>query len=52
MQSEETAKSSINVQAAVQFRKLGKRKRYRQSLDPRRKQVCVADYLLGDMADD
>lgn len=37
VQSEEMARSSIGVQDAAWFGRLGKRKSYRRLLDPRRK---------------
>lgn len=50
--SQETARSSVSIQDAAQFRQLGKMKPYRWLLDPRRKQLCVGDCLLGETADD
>lgn len=52
MQSEETVKSFFSVQDAAWFGWLGKRKSYCWLLDQRRKQLHVADYLLGEVADD
>lgn len=52
MQLEETSKSSVSVQDAAWLGWLGKIKSHCQLLDPRWKQLRVADYLLEEVADD
>lgn len=48
-QSGEVAKTSISAQDAAWFGWLGKRKSCCWLLDSRRKQLCVADCLLGEV---